>query len=212
MYMYIYACVFCFIFIFKSSLNVESSHMCNIHRIVKETHQIMLYTCEILVQMFSNLVPNVHLCDHVFLNKSYVCLIFVFTGMFIYSFKVFWLLTIKINDSLFHNAIAIFISFNNVTLTGVSIFLLIIINHLNVLEKTANMYYIIFLYPIVLLYVLHDIKTTADENCIGICFFLHSFELTASVKFSYHTWSVCLFVSISPKPWTSLENTTENLN
>lgn len=98
MYMYIYACVFCFIFIFKSSLNVESSHMCNIHRIVKETHQIMLYTCEILVQMFSNLVPNVHLCDHVFLNKSYVCLIFVFTGMFIYSFKVFWLLTIKIND------------------------------------------------------------------------------------------------------------------
>lgn len=63
MYMYIYACVFCFIFIFKSSLNVESSHMCNIHRIVKETHQIMLYTCEILVQMFSNLVPNVHLCD-----------------------------------------------------------------------------------------------------------------------------------------------------
>lgn len=114
----------CFVlfFIFKSSLNVESSHMCNIHRIVKETHQIMLYTCEILVQMFSNLVPNVHLCDHVFLNKSYVCLIFVFTGMFIYSFKVFWLLTIKINESLFHNAIAIFISFNNVTLTGVSIF------------------------------------------------------------------------------------------
>lgn len=89
MYMYIYVCVFCFIFIFKSSLNVEFSYMCNIYRIVKETYQIMLYICEILVQMFSNLVLNVYLCDYVFLNKLYVCLIFVFIGMFIYSFKVF---------------------------------------------------------------------------------------------------------------------------
>lgn len=68
--MYVY---FVFIFIFKNSLNVESSHMCNSSNCEENASDNAIYTCEILVQMFSNLVPNVHLCDFVFFNKSYVC-------------------------------------------------------------------------------------------------------------------------------------------
>lgn len=69
-----YVCVFCFIFIFKNSLNVESSHMCNLSNCEENTSDNAIYHIyyEILVQMFSNLVPNVRLCDFVFFNKSHV--------------------------------------------------------------------------------------------------------------------------------------------
>lgn len=56
--MYVY---FVFIFIFKNSLNVESSHMCNSSNCEENASDNAIYTCEILVQMFSYLVPNVHL-------------------------------------------------------------------------------------------------------------------------------------------------------
>lgn len=84
-----YVCVFCFIFIFKNSLNVESSHMCNSSNCEENASDNAIYTCEILVQMFSNLVPNVHLCDFVSLI-NHMCVKFFFAEMFIYySFKVF---------------------------------------------------------------------------------------------------------------------------
>lgn len=47
--------------------------MCNSSNCEENASDNAIYTCEILVQMFSNLVPNVHLCDFVFFNKSYVC-------------------------------------------------------------------------------------------------------------------------------------------
>lgn len=81
--MYVY---FVFIFIFKNSLNVESSHMCNSSNCEENASDNAIYTCEILVQMFSNLVPNVHFVSLI----NHMCVKFFFAEMFIYySFKVF---------------------------------------------------------------------------------------------------------------------------